>query len=388
MLKNLLILAIGVTIGWLVTKLYWSTDIKQQRANPLDSHQTTEAPVLAHPNSFSETKSSFEQPVLNKQSTQANDCPEVSSKGEPDDGLLVKLIRTRAILVDELSIMKHWSSIEDLENYLNQFDLNQTERFRILAKAYMYFREDFLAALQELYAARASADANTLKIIDNEIAILVDYVDTMFFKNSDKVSNDLFYTFMLLVNEKQPTYLPAIKALVRNYALTGEYSMANSLIDSIPSDYELQAVKEHLREDVKRAAEDAGPFAGGIPLAKEGNQFIVRATLNNTVSLNLILDTGASKSLLSRSALLGIHRLTDELTSVGFRYINTANGTARANIYQAKSLTVGNFDLIRPLILSSNMSSNKRVHGLLGMDFLGKFQFRIDHEKHLLYLSR
>ena len=69
------------------------------------------------------------------------------------------------------------------------------------------------------------------------------------------------------------------------------------------------------------------------------------------------------------------------------RFVLTANGRSQVNLYQAKVMDIGGFKLYEPLILSGNLPKDEFVQGLLGMDFLGKFKFRIDHEKNLLYLN-
>ncbi|MCW9000643.1 MAG: retroviral-like aspartic protease family protein, partial [Kangiellaceae bacterium] len=345
MFKYLLILILGISIGWLVQSSFKhapltpSADDLAEICADSSGHEIT-GQILPQSNneSYSSTEKSAKDDKL--------ECPDALIASTTDDGLLVKLIRTRGILPNELSIMKHWSSIEDLESYLDLFEVNQTHRFRILAKAQMYYKEDFLAALQELYAARLAADEDSLRVINNEITALVGYVDALYFKSSPKISNDLFYSFMLLVNEKQPAFLPAIESLVRNYSLTGEYSMAHDLIDSIPLDYELDSIREQLHQNVDHAEKNNGDYSAGIPLKKLGNQFIVNAMLNDKISLNLILDTGASRTLISRKSLLVIRKLNLDFEHIGHRTISTANGRTSARIFQAKIINIGDYALL------------------------------------------
>ncbi|MDH5437071.1 MAG: retroviral-like aspartic protease family protein, partial [Gammaproteobacteria bacterium] len=123
----------------------------------------------------------------------------------------------------------------------------------------------------------------------------------------------------------------------------------------------------------------------GIPLHRSGNSFLVDARSADGQSIRLLIDTGASMTILT----------PDVLDQRGIRYqdtgrtgtFNTANGRVQAPVYKLDSLSVGEWQVnnIEVGVLSLGSSSN--VDGLLGMNFLNKFQFFIDQNESLLRLT-
>ena len=317
----------------------------------------------------------------------AEDCPGADIENE-SNALILKLARTRAILPDELAILNHWYSQEDLKQYLKDYALTATTLHRIWAKGEVHFNKNFLAALRELYAARIDADEVSEKVIAAELASLIDYIHRMYFASSPEINMALFLDVMYLVNEKEPAYLPVIQSLVKHHNLLGEYQRAIDYIDTIPMDYENETLIKFLRNSVEKSRSERNAEPGGIPMERRGNHFVVKVTLDDAVVLNLLLDTGASRTALSRKAIYTVRRMSSKFTELGvINRVKTANGIAFVRLFKSEVMEVGGYRLLDPLIYAVNMPDDENVDGLLGMDFLGKYQFRIDHEKALLFLS-
>ena len=68
-------------------------------------------------------------------------------------------------------------------------------------------------------------------------------------------------------------------------------------------------------------------------------------------------------------------------------FTRTANGVTYSKLYQTESIRVGDYQLDNPLVLVSKIPKDTHYDGLLGMDFLSRFEFRIDHQNKKLYLS-
>lgn len=303
--------------------------------------------------------------------------------------IIDRILRGREITPNELTAFSHWNSFEDFDQYLSQFSYSNSEQSRLFAKAETFFHKNFVRALEWLYSAKAAAsNEQEINTIQGEINALISYVRKSFFSLESPIADSHFVQMMGIVNEKVPDYLPVILALIKHYLLIGDYRLAEYYIDSIPREAKNQSMIKLMTQKLTHTKNDRGEVQGGIPMRKRGNHFVVKVNINKDISLNLLLDTGASRTAISMKTLEDMQRVSDDVVDLQMmRYVSTANGIATVKMYQAKTLEVSGFVLPNPLIFSANLGDDKEVQGLLGMDFLGKFQFRIDHENGLLYLS-
>jgi clan AA aspartic protease (TIGR02281 family) len=123
----------------------------------------------------------------------------------------------------------------------------------------------------------------------------------------------------------------------------------------------------------------------GIPLVRSGQHFLVAAAPGNDGSLRLLIDTGASMTMVTPGALQrqGV-RYRDTGKS---RVFNTANGPVRAPIYILETLSVGDWSVQQLEIGVLELGGQTGVDGLLGMNFLKHFRFFIDQNDSMLRLS-
>jgi clan AA aspartic protease (TIGR02281 family) len=146
------------------------------------------------------------------------------------------------------------------------------------------------------------------------------------------------------------------------------------------SELSIALVKLHDAE-----VQDSATGIIGIPLHRSGNHFIVDASPGRGRKVRLLIDTGASVTILT----------PDVLEHPGIRYqdtgrtrvFNTANGTVQAPVYILDSLTVGDWEVNQLEVGVLDLSGGPDINGLLGMNFLRHFQFFIDQNKALLQLS-
>jgi len=303
--------------------------------------------------------------------------------------LIARLLANRSILAKDLSIMNHWTSMEDFINTFEQFELSDSERHHLLAKAQVFFANNYLAAIEELYSAQQSAlNDETLVQLQGEINALLDFIRRQYFSENEVVSIRLFTRLMNLAHEKQPNYLPVIIALVRHYLLVGDYVLASNFIARIPQNTDNLLTIELLNKRLEKNILLNTFGEQGIALTKKENHYIVPVTFNNKVTLNLLLDTGASRTVVSPSTMRSLLLISDQFTDLKIRGIaQTANGPAMTQLFQANSMKVGEYSFENPIILTSRIRKNQHFDGLLGMDFLSQFKFRIDHQLNRLYLS-
>lgn len=120
-----------------------------------------------------------------------------------------------------------------------------------------------------------------------------------------------------------------------------------------------------------------------IPVQMNGPAVIVPVTLNRSIDTYMALDTGATTTVLSQ---LTAERLG--LTRSGARAIvETANGMVAVATARLESTKVGDAEVENLTVAIHNFTSNPRLGGLLGLDFLRHFQVSLDSRKQVLVLS-
>lgn len=122
-----------------------------------------------------------------------------------------------------------------------------------------------------------------------------------------------------------------------------------------------------------------------IPLKKIGGSFVVQVHLNKERTAQLIVDTGASMTVLSTNIAidLGLLGTTDtELLTV-----NTAGGSVQVNMNYLSSLHVGTAQAQHVAVAFHDLPDvPEQIEGLLGMSFLKNFLVTLDAEHSRLIL--
>lgn len=120
-----------------------------------------------------------------------------------------------------------------------------------------------------------------------------------------------------------------------------------------------------------------------VPVQAYGDgHFIVEALINGNITANLLVDTGATSVVLSEQ--LG-ERLRVNKKDFPITTSNTGGGKVESPLFILESLKVGNSELFL-LEAKTNPHFNKRIDGVLGMNFLGEFKMEIDRKNSKMYL--
>ncbi len=121
-----------------------------------------------------------------------------------------------------------------------------------------------------------------------------------------------------------------------------------------------------------------------LALVRRGSHFMVDASLNHN-EIRLLIDTGASLTVLDSAAaqLLGL----DEFDALQRMQMNTANGVTEALLYRIDSMALGVFAVSSIDIAVVEHLEISGASGLLGMNFLQHFEFRIDQSDAQLFLK-
>jgi Aspartyl protease len=114
-----------------------------------------------------------------------------------------------------------------------------------------------------------------------------------------------------------------------------------------------------------------------------GAPILVNAWIGGAGPVTLLLDTGADRTLVAPAALRALRVLAQP---AGWAQIKGVAGTAVADVVWVSSLEVGQARA-GPLPIVAHDAGVERAHGLLGRDFLDRFQVTIDSQNGVVILA-
>jgi len=161
----------------------------------------------------------------------------------------------------------------------------------------------------------------------------------------------------------------------------GEFELAKNAVQPLLTQSNYQVKAEGLLSKINLALRKPE----SIQLNRHGEHFIVQGTINNAFDVSLMLDTGASISLLSEQAFEQLSQYA-EVDYVKELQLNTAGGQITASIYKVAEFEIQGY-VLEDFIFAVSPFSSANNDGLLGMNYLSAFDFHIDQTNNLLILT-
>lgn len=125
--------------------------------------------------------------------------------------------------------------------------------------------------------------------------------------------------------------------------------------------------------------------AGGaimIPVKILAGHAIVPVTFNNSITANLMVDTGASRTMVSKRVARDLR-----LYSMGSGTGYGVGGRITVGIARVESVKVGEVEIQNMPVSIHDFSPDPSYEGLLGVDFLGRFHMSLDSAKQVMVLT-
>ena len=122
--------------------------------------------------------------------------------------------------------------------------------------------------------------------------------------------------------------------------------------------------------------------ASAIPVKVSGSKVIVSVNFNNRIGANLLLDTGASRTMIS-SRIAKMLRLQSLGSGRGYGI----GGVVTVSTARVESVKLGKMERQNLLVMIHDFSPDPSYEGLLGFDFLSHFHMSLDLQKALLVLT-
>jgi clan AA aspartic protease (TIGR02281 family) len=262
---------------------------------------------------------------------------------------------------------------------------------RVLMAEVYEGQQDLLAAIDTLYEARGYAwRPAELRNITARIRTLVTGLKKSLQHNDDLNALQALYQHLV---ELEPDHAPWFLELAAAQLALADSEAARRTLLLVAQDPDVGAQARALLSDLNvsfagsqgAGAWDSASQVAGIPLTRSGNHFIVNASPAGARSMQLLIDTGATLTILTPEMLAqrGIRYRDTGRTAV----FNTANGRVRAPVYTLDALAVGDWQVSQLEIGVLDLGDRAGVDGLLGMNFLSHFRFFIDQNEMVLRLS-
>jgi clan AA aspartic protease (TIGR02281 family) len=262
---------------------------------------------------------------------------------------------------------------------------------RVLLAELAYRQGDVTAAVEQLYEARGHAwDQETLERLLRRIRGIVNEQAAELRKDANQAGLLELYRRL---TQLEPDHAPYFIGLAGAQLELGYVDAARTSLELVVQDpdYGAQAatllagLQQVPDERYEEAAAVPAADVGGIPLQRRGTHFLVEARPGRGGSLNLLIDTGASMTIVTPGALERHGILYTDTGRTGI--FSTANGRVSAPVYRVGKLAVGDWEVRQLEIGVLDLGNRTDIDGLLGMNFLRHFQFFIDQNRSWLRLS-
>jgi clan AA aspartic protease (TIGR02281 family) len=137
--------------------------------------------------------------------------------------------------------------------------------------------------------------------------------------------------------------------------------------------------------DEQYSSETTANLGLPVPLKQFGNQYVVEATLSSN-PVTLLIDTGASVTAVSQQYFDNLNNRY-KTKYLGRFSIGTAGGSIMSSMYQFQKLTINHVTVQNLPVVILPIPSIANADGLLGMNFLREFDFKIDQRQSVMFIK-
>lgn len=220
---------------------------------------------------------------------------------------------------------------------------------------------------------------------EQEVALLeqihreVMRVEEVLVGNGDIAGVIAFYEQLIYL---EADYMPYYLSLAKWQLKAGNQLGAQQSLESVRHDIRYAEQVEKLEATLAGdLVEDSNVKV--IPLIKKGRHFAVDVNVDGLTMARLMIDTGATMTVIKSSLLQSIDLSVDD--SQEALELMTANGPASGYRLVLNELGLGS-ELLRNVDVVSMPLKSFEFDGLLGMNVLSQYEFKIDQAESVLYL--
>jgi len=167
---------------------------------------------------------------------------------------------------------------------------------------------------------------------------------------------------------------------------SGKYNYSTTLPTGVVVNIEVKRGDQWIPYEAELSTAERKPTRVVVEFERHGSAILVKAVLNNRLTGEFVIDTGATYTVISRAvaAELGITP-SSSATQVT---LQTANGKVAAPLVQVSSIKVGELEVRDVVTAVQDITDAPSIAGLLGLSFLNRFRITVDASKGHLILER
>ncbi len=260
--------------------------------------------------------------------------------------------------------------------YLQRF-YSDDDVLYLLALAYHHAQQP-MQAIKTLYMLKTrTALTTTAQKIGEDIHQLVDSYRQSLQQQQQWKTLQALDDFLVIAEPDNTRYF---LEQARTQIMLGNFAHARLALAHVYDDPALAAEARALAQQMARV--EQGEVR--IPLQARNGSFALQATLDENLALDMLIDTGASISALSRASF---NKLANDSKPVyvDTLTVNTANGSVQAPRYRFSQLSLqGSTVYDVEFVILDELPKD---HALLGMNVLQQFRFEIDQQQQQLLLN-
>ncbi|WP_455209775.1 retroviral-like aspartic protease family protein [Kaarinaea lacus] len=393
-MRKILELSVVFLLGWALA-VYFLKDEKSENANPPMMPPESDRSAFASSTAESPEPSSHNIAILSPYAAELEKVKQQLQQGDIN-GVMVLLQQHRATPNDQLwqqyrrlffqqlqqlkSNKQYHTAVDWLTLYL-QTEYDDVMALQVLAD-FHYLEKNYLAAIDTLYLAKSYAHGSSKldQIVTTQRAMSNEYVRLLQSQKDYLGLLDLYQRLISVEPEHSAHYI----GLAETYWALGNEADARQALNVIAYDPEAGIKANQLLTLIDSQTSGGGEESIPINLTRHGNSLLTEVLFNNQTYGRLLVDTGASLTVITPQML---HQLSlSNHTPIRKGWFNTANGVVEAPIFLIQNMSVGGqaVDQLEIAVMDLN---NDHINGLLGMNFLQHFRFSIDQQNNVLYLS-
>ncbi|MEP1385629.1 MAG: retropepsin-like aspartic protease [Paraglaciecola sp.] len=284
------------------------------------------------------------------------------------------------------------SLIPFLQNYLKA---HPQDMAFLLIEAKMKVETELLSdAISHYYdLLRSPMTAAQQTEVEQQITKLTQTTITQLERN---YSWDILAMFVEPLLQLEPTSRLYILSLATAYAQQLQAGLMENVLGALDYyDPDAQKVRQIVlaqlpAEQAATPEEQTQPpqnevIARSIPLKQVRDQYLVSGALSGN-PVNLLIDTGASITAISEQYFDQLSNRF-KINHLGRFTIGTAGGSVMASIYEFRELTLHHVTVQNLPVVVLPMEGISNADGLLGMNFLREFDFKIDQKNALMFIE-
>ncbi len=357
---------------------------------------TTEKTLSSTLNSTKNTKQqTITQPII-RQSDAGQSHSTKLFKNQENDQATAGQTTNRELLLEQanewLQNREFAALIPFLQNYLKQ---HPQDMAFLLIEAKMKVETELLSdAISHYYdLQRSPMTAAQQTEVEQQISKLTETTITQLERN---YSWDILAMFVEPLLQLEPTSRLYILSLATAYAQQLQAGLMENVLGALDYyDPDAQKVRQivlaqlpaeqHTTPEEQTQPQENEVIARSIPLKQVRDQYLVSGVLSGN-PVNLLIDTGASITAISEQYF---DRLSNryKVNHLGRFTIGTAGGSVMASIYEFRELTLQHVTVKNLPVVVLPMEGISNADGLLGMNFLREFDFKIDQKNALMFIE-